>query len=64
MPAALAAAGYGWRMDPVRALVVSDDPISRSGLAALLAERPDLSVVGRVASREAPGAAQRRGGPR
>jgi DNA-binding NarL/FixJ family response regulator len=35
-------------VDPVRLLVVADDPLSRAGLAALLAGRDDVSVAGEV----------------
>jgi DNA-binding NarL/FixJ family response regulator len=37
------------RVSTVRAAVVSEDPLARSGLAALLAARDDVSVVGGVA---------------
>ena len=36
-------------MDDVRVLVVADDPLTRAGLAALLAGQPGCSVVGQVA---------------
>ena len=44
-------------MDPVRLLVVADDPLSRAGLAALLAGRGDVAVAGQVRADEAPRAA-------
>jgi two-component system nitrate/nitrite response regulator NarL len=37
-------------MSVVRVLIVADDLLSRAGLAALLAELPDIEIVGRVAS--------------
>jgi len=37
-------------MTPLRVLIVADDPISRAGLAALLTEQPECTVVGQVAS--------------
>jgi DNA-binding NarL/FixJ family response regulator len=51
----LAAAGgergpYAFGVDPVRAAIVSDDPLARSGLAALLAGRADVAVAGGVAA--------------
>lgn len=36
-------------VDVVRVLIVADDPLARAGLAALLAERPLLALVGQVA---------------
>jgi len=33
----------------LRLLIVADDPLARTGLAALLAERPDCTVVGQAA---------------
>ena len=38
---------------PVRILVAADDPLTRAGLAALLADRADCAVVGQVASDDA-----------
>src|SRR5579859_6571834 len=35
-----------------RVLVVADDPLTRAGLAALLAERTEVNVVGQTASAE------------
>lgn len=35
-------------MDEVRVLIVADDPLARSGLAALLAGQPECAVVGQV----------------
>ncbi len=35
-------------MNPLRVLIVSGDPLARAGLAALLAESPDLFVAGRA----------------
>jgi two-component system, NarL family, nitrate/nitrite response regulator NarL len=36
--------------DPVRALIVADDPLARAGLAALLAGAPMIAVVGQSSS--------------
>ncbi|MBE7473689.1 MAG: DNA-binding response regulator [Anaerolineae bacterium] len=33
----------------LRVLVIADDPLARAGLATLLAEQPELTIVGRVA---------------
>ena len=44
-------------MDPVRILVVADDPLARAGLAALLAGRSDVAVAGEVRADDAPRAA-------
>ena len=41
-------------MEPVRLLVVADDPLSRAGLAALLAGRGDVALAGEVRAEEAP----------
>jgi DNA-binding NarL/FixJ family response regulator len=46
-------------VEPTRALVVSDDPVARTGLAALLATAPEVRVVGPVAAAEVPRAADR-----
>ncbi len=35
-------------MSPVRVLVVADDPLARAGLATLLADLPELLIVGRI----------------
>ncbi len=43
-------------MERTRALVVSEDPLTRSGLAALLGRRAELEVVGQVSPGEAPSA--------
>jgi len=40
-------------MDPLRVVVVGEDPLARSGVALLLASRDDLTVVGLVAPDEA-----------
>jgi DNA-binding NarL/FixJ family response regulator len=40
-------------VDPLRVLVVADDPLARAGLAALLAGRPGLAVAGQAAPEEA-----------
>jgi len=40
---------YAAEVEPPRAVIVSEDPLARSGLAALLAGRPDVVVVGGVA---------------
>jgi two-component system, NarL family, nitrate/nitrite response regulator NarL len=40
---------YAAVVEPPRAVIVSEDPLARSGLAALLAGRPDIAVVGGVA---------------
>jgi DNA-binding NarL/FixJ family response regulator len=39
-------------VDPLRVLVVGDDPLARAGLAALLSARPELAVVGEAAPDE------------
>ena len=45
-------------MEPlVRVLLVGDDPLARSGLAALLASEPGIAIVGQSASGEAAAAA-------
>ncbi len=44
-------------MDPVRILVVADDPLSRAGLAALLAGRADVAVAAEVRADDASRAA-------
>jgi DNA-binding NarL/FixJ family response regulator len=44
-------------VDPVRLLVVADDPLSRAGLTALLSGRADVAVAGEVRADEAPRAA-------
>lgn len=36
----------------MRLLIVADDPLARSGLAALLADRPELTIVGQVGNDE------------
>lgn len=36
----------------MRLLIVADDPLARSGLAALLADRPELPIVGQVGNDE------------
>jgi DNA-binding NarL/FixJ family response regulator len=36
-------------LDNLRVLIIADDPLSRAGLAALLAEQPGLAIVGRTA---------------
>ena len=36
-------------MSPLRVLIVADDPLARAGLAALLAELPELVIAGRIA---------------
>jgi two-component system nitrate/nitrite response regulator NarL len=41
-------------MDEVRVLLVADDPLARTGLAALLAERDGCTVVGQVAADDLP----------
>ena len=41
-------------MDPLRVLVVADDPLARAGLAALLGGRADLAVAGEVRADDAP----------
>jgi DNA-binding NarL/FixJ family response regulator len=48
-------------VDPVRILLVADDPLSRAGLAALLGGRDDVAVAGEVGADEAPRAAAERG---
>lgn len=40
-------------MDPVSVLVVSADPLARAGLAARVASRPELALVGEAGPREA-----------
>jgi DNA-binding NarL/FixJ family response regulator len=40
-------------MDPVRVLLVGDDPLAREALAARLSGRPDVAVVGEARSDEA-----------
>jgi two-component system nitrate/nitrite response regulator NarL len=40
-------------MDPVRVLLVGDDPLARDGLAARLAARTDVAVVGTARTEEA-----------
>jgi len=40
-------------MDPLPVLVVSADPLARAGLAALVAARPELALVGDVSPRDA-----------
>jgi DNA-binding NarL/FixJ family response regulator len=35
-------------MTPVRVLIVCDDPLTRGGLGALLADRPELQVIGQA----------------
>jgi two-component system, NarL family, nitrate/nitrite response regulator NarL len=35
---------------PLRVLIVADDPLARGGLAALLANQPDCTVVGQLAT--------------
>ncbi len=37
-------------MEPVRVLIIADNPLARLGLAALLAEQQGYSVVGQIAS--------------
>ncbi|HEX9049134.1 MAG TPA: DNA-binding response regulator, partial [Anaeromyxobacter sp.] len=44
-------------MDPLRVIVVADDPLSRAGLAALLAGRADVAVAAEVRADDAPRAA-------
>ncbi len=44
-PAARAARGYEQAMETPRAVVVGGDPLARTGLAALLADRSDLAVL-------------------
>ncbi len=39
-------------MDPLRVLVVADDPLARAGLAALLSSQPACTVVGQVSAAE------------
>jgi DNA-binding NarL/FixJ family response regulator len=36
-------------VDDLRVLIIADDPLARAGLAALLADQPDCTVVGQVA---------------
>ena len=43
-------------MDPLRVLVVSDDPLARAGLAARLAGRGDVAVAAEAAAADAAGA--------
>jgi DNA-binding NarL/FixJ family response regulator len=40
-------------VDPTRAVIVSEDPLARTGLAAMLAGRSDVAVAGGVAPGEA-----------
>ncbi|HVI75683.1 MAG TPA: DNA-binding response regulator, partial [Anaeromyxobacteraceae bacterium] len=44
-------------MERTRTLVVSEDPLSRSGLAAVLGRRRELEVVGEASPRDAAAAA-------
>jgi DNA-binding NarL/FixJ family response regulator len=37
-------------IDQLRVLIVSDDPLARAGLTALLADRPECTVAGQVSS--------------
>ncbi len=48
-------------MEPLPVLVVSPDPLARSGLAALVAGSPGLELAGEVGPREAAEVASRRG---
>jgi two-component system nitrate/nitrite response regulator NarL len=48
-------------MEPLAVLVVSPDPLARSGLAALVAGSPGLELAGEVGPREAAEVASRRG---
>jgi DNA-binding NarL/FixJ family response regulator len=54
---------YTVRVDPLRLLVVSADPLARGGLAALLGAAPGLTVVGQVAPGREAEAALRRSAP-
>jgi len=51
--------GYIRGMDPVPVLVVSADPLARSGLATLVAGRPELVLCGEAGPREAAALASR-----
>ena len=48
---------YAAWVDPTHAAVVSDDPLARQGLAALLGQRSDLSLAAEAAPRDAEGLA-------
>ncbi len=41
-------------MDGLRVLVLADDPLARAGLAAMLNDQPDLSLVGQVSAASDP----------
>jgi DNA-binding NarL/FixJ family response regulator len=47
-------------VEPVSVLVVSPDPLARSGLAALVAARPELALAGEAGPREAQRVAEAR----
>jgi DNA-binding NarL/FixJ family response regulator len=48
-------------VEPIRVLIVGDDPLARAGLAALLAGRHDVVVSGQVAFDDLPGPLAARG---
>ena len=39
-------------MEPVRVLLIADDPLARAGLAALLRSQPDCHIVAQMGSGE------------